>query len=191
VTALVLLTCGCQNESLKRWHDVTVLDVAGQPIQPLADAPAHAATVLIFITDDCPISNAYAPDINAIVTEYSPRNVVFYVAYVDPGLSDAAARKHAADFGYTCPIVVDRQHELVKAVGAGITPEAAVISPGNELAYRGRIDDRYVDFGKKRLAPGRQDLRIALDAVLAGERVSVHRTDAVGCFIPDVPEESE
>jgi hypothetical protein len=69
-----------------------------------------------------------------------------------------------------------------------VTPEATVISSKSEIAYRGRIDDRYIDFGKKRLAASRDDLRLALEELLAGESVAVRRTKAIGCFIPDVCE---
>jgi hypothetical protein len=59
-----------------------------------------------------------------------------------------------------------------------------VIARG-EVTYRGRIDDRYVDLGKKREAPSQRDLRAALDAALAGRAVLTSRTKAIGCLIPD------
>lgn len=188
VLLCVVLSGGCTGLSTRTWKDITVSDMHGQPIQPLAQTADHAATVLIFITDDCPIANSYAPQINSLVTDFASRNVAFFLVQVDPALTDAQAQKHAQDFGFACTVLMDRNHELVKAVGAGVTPEAAVITSNNELAYRGRIDDRYIDFGKKRLQANREDLRLALDELLAGERVAVRRTQAVGCFIPDISE---
>src|SRR5438067_2318270 len=44
-------------------------------------------------------------------------------------------------------------------------------------------DDLYVDVGRTRRAPTRRDLRLALDAVLAGQSITPPETDAVGCFI--------
>ena len=181
---------GCGG-SVNRMQDVSVPDAKGEMIQPLAGVGNRPATVLLFITDDCPITNAFAPEINSIVTEYEPRGVAFYAVMVDPWLSPVEAQKYATDFNYKCPVLMDQQHELVKAVGAAVTPEVAVISATGEVVYRGRIDDRYVDFGKKRLDPGRRDLRIALDEVLAGERVTVSRAPAVGCYIPDAAEQSD
>jgi hypothetical protein len=183
-----LFLTGCAGSSAARWNDITVSNMHGQQVQPLAQTGEHAATVLIFITDDCPISNSYAPQINSLVTDFTPRGVSFFLVQVDPMLTDAEAQKHAADFSFTCPVLMDREHLLVKAANAGVTPEAAVISSSNEIAYRGRIDDRYIDFGKKRLAASRDDLRLALEELLAGESVAVRRTKAIGCFIPDVCE---
>jgi hypothetical protein len=183
-----LFLTGCAGANTARWNDITVSNMHGQPVQPLAQTDERVATVLIFITDDCPIANSYAPQINSLVTDFTPRGVSFFLVQVDPMLTDAEAQKHAADFSFTCPVLMDREHLLVKAANAGVTPEATVISSKSEIAYRGRIDDRYIDFGKKRLAASREDLRVALDELLAGESVTVSRTKAIGCFIPNVCE---
>ncbi len=148
--------------------------------------------VLFFVTNDCPISNAFAPEIRRICTDpaYRDRGVACTVVYVDPGLSDAEAQKHAQEYGHTAyPIVVDRKHELVRATGATITPEVAVIRAkgGGPVAYLGRIDDSFLRLGQSRRTAGVQhDLRDALDQLLAGRPVARPRTKAVGCFIPDL-----
>ena len=49
-----------------------------------------------------------------------------------------------------------------------MSPEAAVFAADGSIKYRGRINDLYVDLGKKRNAATTHDLRDALDAVLAG-----------------------
>ena len=66
-----------------------------------------------------------------------------------------------------------------------VTPEVAVMN-GTRVLYRGRIDDRYVEFGKDRLTPTRHDLEDALDAVIAGKNVTQRETRAVGCIISDL-----
>jgi hypothetical protein len=84
------------------------------------------------------------------------------------------------------PALRDPQHRLVAHSGARITPEAAVYLKG-ELRYLGRIDDRFPDFGKARAEPSRRDLQLAVDALLAGRPVEVERTEAIGCFLGDLP----
>ena len=143
------------------------------------------ATVLIFLTHDCPIANGFAPEISRIRADYAEKKVAFLLVHVDPQLTPPAARQHAKEFGHDCPVVLDRDHALVKRAGATVTPEAVVLRPDGAIAYRGRIDDRYVDFGKLRPAPTQRDLRAALDAVLAGKPVPNATTKAIGCFISD------
>lgn len=80
----------------------------------------------------------------------------------------------------------DRAHELVTKTGATITPEAVVLDAREQVVYRGRIDDRFVELGRERASPTTRDLRNAIAAALAGRRVSPARTQAVGCFIADM-----
>jgi thiol-disulfide isomerase/thioredoxin len=160
-------------------------DLDGKAQRPL-DVNGARAHVLFFVFEDCPVSDSYAPEINALVKEYAGKPVRFYVVHVDPDLTAEGARKHAEAFSYRCPVLRDTRHQLVRATGVTTTPEVAVLTPGG-LAYRGRIDDLYPELGKKRAAPTKRELREAVAAVLAGKPVAVPRTEAVGCAIPDLP----
>jgi hypothetical protein len=64
-----------------------------------------------------------------------------------------------------------------------VTPEAAVFDAAGRLAYHGRIDDRYVDFGVDRPSPTTHDLADAVTAVIAGAPVPRATSPAVGCAI--------
>jgi hypothetical protein len=162
------------------------MDLQGATHYPL-DTRGARAVVLLFISTDCPIANYYATEINALVKDNQKRPVRFFLIHADPELTPEAARKHAATYGFPCPVLIDRKHRLVKAAGVTVTPEAAVFTPEGKVAYRGRIDDTYADLGKRRVAPNRRDLRDALTAVLAGRPVAEARTTALGCPIPDLP----
>lgn len=139
--------------------------------------------VFIFVMRDCPIANSYAPEIVRLMDEYRNRGVGFTFVYVDDDVTLTDVRKHAQDYGIKSEVLIDHDRALVRKYGATISPEAALVSGHDELLYRGRIDDRYVDFGKRRAEPSQQDLREALDAVLAGQPVPNPRTPAVGCSI--------
>jgi hypothetical protein len=164
---------------------LSLRDIDGKEQTPLAvnDAKAH---VLIFITPDCPITNGYAPEIEAMIKDFADKPVRFYAVHVDPDLSKDAAQKHAKEYGLTLPVLLDAKHQLVAATGVSHTPEVAVVLKDGTVAYRGRIDDRYPGLGKKKQAPKERDLRDALTAILAGDPVPVARTEAVGCSIPDL-----
>ncbi|HEY7152841.1 MAG TPA: redoxin family protein [Gemmataceae bacterium] len=164
----------------------SVQNLQGENVRPL-DVGEAKASVLFFLTPDCPISNSYAPEINAIVRENAEKPLHFHIVYADPDVKVEEARKHAAAFGYRCPVLLDPEHRLVAATGVTTTPEVAVVTADRQVVYRGRIDDLYPEIGVKRRAPTRRDLRDALKAVLAGKPVPTARTKAVGCSIADVP----
>jgi hypothetical protein len=150
---------------------------------PFTD-PAAKAVALVFVLADCPIANGYAPEINRLCAAYGPRGVRFFLVQVDEDLSSRAAAEHAREYGYTCPVVLDGGHVLVRRAGARMVPEVAVFGRDGERKYFGRIDDLYAELGKRRARATSHDLRDALDAVLAGRPVARPVTPAVGCFIP-------
>jgi thiol-disulfide isomerase/thioredoxin len=162
---------------------IKISDVNGAVYTPLSQ-PNIKATVLLFVLPDCPISNSYAPQIKRLVADYEPKKISVFVVHVDPDVTAEAAKKHAKEYDLTCPILLDPSHLLVKHTGVTIAPEAAVVGADGKLLYRGRIDDWYVDLGKRRAEPTKRDLRDALDAILQGNAVATPRTTAFGCYLP-------
>jgi thiol-disulfide isomerase/thioredoxin len=147
-------------------------------------------TVLVFTTTDCPISNRYAPEIQRLAQQFAGR-VQFRLVYPVPSDTESMIRDHVSKFGYPklghpTPWQRDDQQWLVKRTGVTVTPEVAVLDAKGTLLYRGRVDDRYVAFGKDRPQPTVRDLERSLDAILAGKPVPVPRTEAIGCFISDL-----
>lgn len=164
--------------------DLSVPSTSGDRVKPFAPQPERKALLLVFISHDCPIANSYAPELQRIAREYAARGLKTYLVHTDATLTAADAAKHAKEFGYELPVLLDGDCKLALASGATITPEAALYDGANTLKYLGRIDDRYLDYRKKRAEPTRRDLREALEETLAGKAVSVPRAEAVGCFIP-------
>lgn len=165
---------------------VRVVDLAGKAVNPLVLPSGRVATVLVFTTTDCPISNRYAPDIQKLAAKFQKQGIVFTLVYPVPTDTPAVIREHVKKFGYAMPVVRDTAQELVTHTGVTVTPEVAVIGAGGQVLYRGRINDRYLDFGKDRPQPTERSLERALEAVAQGKPVTVRETKAVGCFLPDL-----
>jgi hypothetical protein len=163
---------------------LAIRDVNGVDRQPLrVEGKANA---LFFISEECPISNAYAREIARICAGYKSKGVSCDLVYVDPSISDDQALRHSQEYGHgDYPKIVDRKHELVKATGVTVTPEAAVVDHKGKVVYRGRIDDSFAALGQPRRPVKNADLRNALDAVVSGKPVEKPETKALGCFISD------
>jgi hypothetical protein len=144
------------------------------------------ARVLIFARTDCPITNRYAPEIARIAQEFSKQDVRFWVVYPDPAETPQKIAQHMADFHLPGHGISDPHGEFCKRAEAKVSPQAAVFDATGKLMYSGRIDDRFVAFGKSRPAPDVHDLENAIEATLAGKPVAQPRTKAIGCYLADV-----
>jgi hypothetical protein len=157
-----------------------VRDLNGAPINP----PARWI-VVIFMSQDCPVSNESIPVLNALSAEFSPRGFAFVGAYVDPTADLATLRAHVSDFAVAFLTADDRDHRLVKAAAAVYTPQVAVFSAAGTLLYKGRIDDRVGSLGAARPAAVHQDLRDALSAMASGSPGPFKGAKGFGCAIPE------
>ena len=164
---------------------IELVTLDGEKVFPLKCSieAKEKATVAIFVTTDCPIANSFAPEINRLHLAYASRNVRLTLIHVDSKLSDDDAGQHAADYELKPPVAIDREHALVKAVDARVTPEAFVYDAGGKLRYRGRINNLYAALGKRRATVTVHDLRDAIEAVINDREVVTPETEALGCFI--------
>jgi hypothetical protein len=162
-----------------------VPNLDGTLVDPFQAPAGTRATVFLFVSTDCPISNRYAPDIHRLEDEFAKNGVAFSLVYPNPAEEAAAIREHVSAFSLPWRALRDPGHGLVKYAGVTITPEAAIYDASGRLTYRGRIDDRYSAIGAERTVATRRDLRDAIAATLAGKPVAQRFTQAVGCFVAD------
>jgi AhpC/TSA family len=160
-------------------------DLSGRLVDPFARESNARANVFLFLSTECPISSRYAPELRRLRDRFASRGVTFWMIYPNPSESGEAIREHMKAFAYPGRALRDPQQLAVRLTQATVTPEAAVFDSGGRMVYRGRIDDRYVDFGLERPAATKRDLENALDAVLSGRSVEEPVTRAVGCFLAD------
>jgi hypothetical protein len=146
---------------------------------------AHEGPVVtFFIASDCPISNAYAPEISRICQAYADKGVACTLAYEDTKIASGALQQHRSEYqllGITATWDTDRK--LADSAHVTITPTAVLADGRGSIRYQGRIDNLYVNIGRTRQQVTNHDLTDALDAVLAGQPVRQPRTEALGCYI--------
>lgn len=152
----------------------------------LAGDPPPRAVVLAFTTLDCPLANRYLPRLVALEAALRPRGVRFALVNAGPGDRMNAIAARALEAGVDFPLLKDLDGAAARALGVGRTPEVAVLDAGRALRYRGRIDDMHRT-GGSRPAPAREDLRAALEELLAGRPVAVSETAVDGCRLVGPP----
>ncbi|MES2460029.1 MAG: redoxin family protein [Armatimonadota bacterium] len=149
-------------------------------------APKAKTTVLVFLGTNCPISNRYAPSVAALARGVKGKSAAVVLVYANAGITKAKATQHAREYGLVgMPILLDPTQAVADAVGATVTPEAAVLDASGKVRYLGRIDNSNIQRASSGRPGGatRHDLQAAVDSVLAGKKVASSRLPAVGCAI--------
>jgi len=151
----------------------------------LADARQdEKATVVMFIATQCPVSNAYNERMVRLAQDYAPKKVRFLGVNANKQESVEEVAKHAKAHQFPFPVLIDVGNAVADRYDARVTPHVYLIDDKGILRYRGRIDDSQDESGIKS-----QDLRAALDAVLAGKPVPTPETRAFGCTIKRMEKE--
>jgi peroxiredoxin/mono/diheme cytochrome c family protein len=159
-------------------------DLTGQRIT-LADNPDIAATAIVFLGTQCPISGRYIPElnrINATLPHTGNKQIQLLGVISDPTVTRAAAVQFAQDFKIEFPILFDASGELAQQFSPRMTPQAFVLDRKGDIQYKGRIDDTFIDLRKQREAAQHHDLLDALTTVAAGQKPQSPETEAVGCY---------
>jgi len=147
--------------------------------QLVAISPSKAeATVVIFISTQCPISNSYNDRMNALYKDYAGKNVQFVFTNANATESPADIEQHAKANQFAFKVYKDAGNVLADKYGATVTPETFVFDKNGVLQYHGYIDDA-ANAARVQV----QGARKAIDAVLAGKPVAMKEARSFGCTI--------
>ncbi len=152
-------------------------DLAGKTYNA-QEIAAHKATIFLFVSSQCPISNVYTPRFQGLANDYADKGVQVFAVYSDRQESRAEVAAHVRTHGITFPVIKDERNVLADRLGAQCTPQAILVDSTGTVRYRGRFDDNAV---ATRVT--RHDLTDALDAILAGRPVAHLEVAAFGCAI--------
>lgn len=164
--------------------DFALPDTEGRTVR-LADFANAPALLVIFMCNHCP----YVKHVRAGLADLARSLRAKGVAVVGINANDAKAypddspekmRLEAAEAGYTFPYLYDETQEVAKAYTAACTPDFFLFDADRRLVYRGQMDDSRP--GNDEPVTGK-DLRIAVDALLAGRPVPTEQKPSMGCNI--------
>ncbi len=146
----------------------------------------HApALVIMFICNHCPYVKHIRAGLAAFGRDYAAQGVAILAvnsndAQAYPEDSPEIMAKEAKAAGYTFPYLYDETQAVARAYEAACTPDFFLFDGNRLLVYRGQFDDSRP--GNNKPVTG-ADLRVALDAVLAGAAVPIQQKPSIGCNI--------
>lgn len=166
--------------------DFSLKNVDGTSVS-LSDYPNAKGYLVIFTCNTCPYAQAYEDRIVALDQKYRSKGVPVIAINPNnpakqPGDSFAAMQQRAKAKGFTFPYVLDEGQKIFPQYGASRTPHVFLLErtqQGNMVRYIGAIDDNYADAN----AVEEKFVQQAVDALLAGNKIRVTTTWAIGCSI--------
>ena len=151
----------------------------------LSELKGKNATLVIFICNHCPYVLHINEELVRIARKYQPNGVsIIAISSNDvvnyPQDGPELMKEQAENVGYTFPYLYDESQDVARAYDAACTPDPFLFDAELKCVYRGQLDSSRP---KNDIPVTGEDLRNALDAVLAGEPVPMDQVPSIGCNI--------
>ena len=166
--------------------DFSLKNVDGEYIS-FSSYPEAKGFVVIFSCNHCPYVVAYEDRMIELHNKYAPKG--YPVIAINPNDPEIAPEDsfekmqvRAKEKNFPFAYVVDKKQKVYPKYGATRTPHVFIVNKeeeGNVVRYIGAIDNNYEDAS----AVTETYVKDALNALLAGEEITVTSTVAIGCTI--------
>ncbi len=165
--------------------DFSLPDTVSGDVVSLADYSDKKGLLVMFICNHCPYVKHVRQELARLGSDYSNSGLgIVAISSNDidayPADSPEAMKTEAETFGYSFPYLYDETQMVAAAYTAMCTPDFFLFGAENKLAYRGRLDESRPDSS---IPVTGNELRTAIDAVLAGDLVSDQQLPSMGCSI--------
>lgn len=165
--------------------DFSLQDVNSNQMVSLQQLKGESATVIMFICNHCPYVKHVQQQLVKLAQDYQTKNIAFIAISANdvenyPDDAPEKMRDLALQLGYTFPYLYDATQQIAKAYQAACTPDFYIFDKNLLCVYRGQLDDSRPGNG---IPVTGNDIRLALDAILANQPVDANQKPSVGCNI--------
>ena len=145
--------------------------------------------LVMFVCVHCPYVKHVEEELARIGEDYEGKVAIAAIssndveAYPQDGPEEMKAQ--AERLGWRFPYLFDETQEVARSYGAACTPDFFLYDAEMRLVYRGQLDGsrpRRGDSGNDEPVTG-EDLRRAMDDVVAGRRPNTNQRTSLGCNI--------
>jgi peroxiredoxin len=149
------------------------------------DFRGRKALLVMFICAHCPFVKHIEKELAKLGKDYLAESIGIVAissndATTHPADSTAGLKQQAETFGFVFPYLYDETQSVARAYDAACTPDFYLFDADFRLVYRGQFDASRPGNG---IPITGQDLRAAIDLVLAGKPVPANQSPSIGCNI--------
>lgn len=158
--------------------------VTGKPVR-LSDFAGKRGLLVMFICNHCPYVKHVQHALVTLGKDYEEEDIaIVAISANDPTSHPEDAPDKMAEearrAGYRFPYLFDATQEVARAYTAACTPDFFLFDGERRLVYRGQLDESRP--GNNIPVTG-EDLRTAMEAVIAGRPVPTGQKPSIGCNI--------
>ncbi len=149
------------------------------------DLRGQQGLLVMFLCAHCPYVKHIEKELGRLSADYQGKPIAMVAissndAEAYPADNPAGLKKQAETHGFRFPYLYDETQAVAKAYKAACTPDFFLFDREMRLVYRGEFDRSRPGNG---VAVTGEDLRAALDAVLAGRPPLADQRPSIGCNI--------
>ncbi|MBV6622983.1 MAG: thioredoxin family protein [Rivularia sp. (in: Bacteria)] len=179
LTASTMLSLGTKAPDFK------LPDVVSQKTISLATFTDKKALLVMFICRHCPFVKHVQQELAQLGKDYLQNGLgIVAISANDvknyPDDAPDLLKEMAAELDFKFPLCYDETQEIAKKYTAACTPDFFLFDGEQKLFYRGQLDDSRPSNGKPVTG---EDLRSAIDAVLASKAFTEEQKPSIGCNI--------
>jgi peroxiredoxin len=165
--------------------DFALADVVTGKTVRRDDVGGKKAMLVLFICTHCPYVKHVEKGLAALGKDYAgkPLGIVAISSNdvtTHPDDSPAGLKQQAENFGFVFPYLYDESQAVAHAYKAACTPDIFLFDADFRLVYRGQFDSSRPGNG---IPVTGEDLRGAIDQVVAGKSVPTDQRPSIGCNI--------
>lgn len=166
----------------EKMADFTLPEAGGGKAHSLYAFKGKKAVAVIFIATQCPYSNAFNHVTAKLAREYADRGVAVVGINANKTEPSVQVAEHARAHNLGFPVLKDEGNVIADRLGASVTPEVFLLDSTWTLRYHGALGNSARPTTKPEEASD-AEVRLALEAVLAGQSVAQAETKAFGCTL--------
>jgi peroxiredoxin len=165
--------------------DFALADVTTGNTIRRSDVSDKDALLVMFICAHCPYVKHIEKALGKLGKDYAAKNIRIVAissndAITHPTDNPSGLKGQARNFGFTFPYLYDETQAVAHAYKAACTPDFFLFDGDFTLVYRGQFD---ASRPGNDVAVTGEDLRAAIDLVLAGKPVPTEQRPSIGCNI--------
>ena len=165
--------------------DFALTDVVSGKTIARDDLRDKNALLVMFICTHCPFVKHIQTSLGEFGKDYANKPIAIVAICSNdiaesPSDNPAGLKQQAETYRFTFPYLYDESQSVAKAYHAACTPDFFLFDSDFKLVYRGQYDSSRP---KTDMPVTGQDLRAAIDLVLAGKPVPEDQRASIGCNI--------